>query len=111
MSSASAGKFQDHYEVLGVEHKASSDAVQLAYARLAEKYHPKVGATPDHEKYDAVVLAFEILSDPELRKDFDKLKGIVEIDEVFIGGRLNSFVDCVAGKHITYKQLTAEVTA
>jgi hypothetical protein len=76
MSSASAGKFQDHYEVLGIDYKVSPEAVQTAYARLAEKFHPRTGATPDPEKYDAVTLAFEVLSDPSLRKDFDKLKGI-----------------------------------
>ena len=76
MSSASAGKFQDHYEVLGVEHKASMDAVQVAYARLAEQFHPKTGFTPDFDKFEAAALAFEVLSDPELRREFDKLKGI-----------------------------------
>ncbi len=76
MSSASAGRFQDHYEVLGVDHKASSDAIQSAYARLSDKYNPQTGSAPDHDKFEAVTLAFEVLSDPELRGDFDKLKGI-----------------------------------
>lgn len=75
MSSASAGKFQDHYEVLGVDHKAGSEAIQTAYARLAGKYNPQ-GSAPDHEKFEAVTLAFEVLSDADLRSDFDKLKGI-----------------------------------
>jgi hypothetical protein len=76
MSAPSAGKFQDHYEVLGVEHKAGTDAIKVAYARLAEKFHPATGFTPDPEKYDAISLAFEVLCDPELRREFDKLKGI-----------------------------------
>lgn len=76
MSAPAAGKFQDHYEVLGVEHRASTDAIQLAYTRLAEKLHPVNGFTPDPEKFEAVALAYEVLSDPELRREFDKLKGI-----------------------------------
>lgn len=76
MSAASAGKFQDHYEVLGVEHRASSDAIKTSYARLSETFHPRNGFAPDEEKYEAVQLAFEVLSDPELRREFDKLKGI-----------------------------------
>ena len=52
------------------------DAIRFAYANLADRYHPRAGLEPNQEKYDAVTLAFEILSDPELRKDFDKLKGI-----------------------------------
>jgi hypothetical protein len=85
MSSAAAGKFQDHYEVLGVDHKAGPDAIQLSYARLADKYHPK-GMNPDPEKYEAVTLAFEVLSDPELRQDFNKLKGIGEEDKPKFSG-------------------------
>jgi hypothetical protein len=76
MSAPAAGKFQDHYEVLGVEHRAGTDAIQSAYARLSAKYNPQGGSAPDHEKFEAVTLAFEVLSDPELRGDFDKLKGI-----------------------------------
>ncbi len=76
MSSPAAGKFQDHYEVLGVDHKAGSDAIQASYARMAEKYHPKTGILPDAEKFESITLAFEVLSDPELRSEFNKLKGI-----------------------------------
>jgi len=86
MSSASAGRFQDHYEVLGVEHKAGSDAIQVAYARLADKYNPRTGAMPDAEKYDSILLAFEVRSDPELRIDFDKQKGIGEEDKPKFSG-------------------------
>jgi curved DNA-binding protein CbpA len=76
MSSAVAGKFQDHYALLGVEPKASSDAIQAAYARLAEKYHPNSGEMADKDKFEAVNLAFEVLSDPILRAEFDKIKGV-----------------------------------
>jgi len=86
MSSAAAGKFQDHYEVLGLDPKAGSDAIQASYARLAEKYHPKTGAVPDVEKFDAITLAFEVLSDPELRAEFNKLKGVGEEDKPKFSG-------------------------
>lgn len=91
MSAPAAGKFQDHYEVLSVEHKAPSEAIQSAYARLSAKFHPKNGSTPDQEKFDAVTLAFEVLSDPELRRDFDKIKGIGGEDKPQFSGR--SFFD------------------
>ncbi|MFM2123739.1 MAG: hypothetical protein RL328_190 [Acidobacteriota bacterium] len=73
--------------MLGVEHKAGTDAIQLAYARLAEKFHPITGATPDKEKFEAVGLAFEVLSDPDLRRDFDKLKGIGGEEKPKFSGR------------------------
>ncbi|MEO5926335.1 MAG: J domain-containing protein [Bryobacteraceae bacterium] len=87
MSSASAGKFQDHYEVLGVEYKAQAEAIQIAYSRLADKYNPRTGTFPDAEKFESVNLAYEVLSDPELRADFDKLKGIGEEDKPKFSGR------------------------
>ncbi len=76
MSSAAAGKFQDHYEVLGIDPKADSDSVQRAYTKLAQKYHPGNLDTGDQEKFEAVNLAFEILSDPILRPEFDRVKGV-----------------------------------
>lgn len=73
--------------MLGVEHKASTDAIQSAYARLSEKFHPKTGITPDLDKYEGITLAFEVLSDPDLRKDFDKLKGIGGEEKPRFSGR------------------------
>jgi hypothetical protein len=76
MSASLAGKFQDHYAILGIDPKASSDALQSAYSKLAQKYHPDNPETGSSEKFDAVNLAYEVLSDPELRREFNKLKGI-----------------------------------
>src|SRR4051812_35907831 len=80
MSSPSAGKFQDHYEVLAIDPKAGPEAIGLAYSKLAQKYHPSNLSTGDKEKFEAVNLAFEVLSDLQLRKDFDKLKGVGDED-------------------------------
>jgi curved DNA-binding protein CbpA len=76
MSAPLAGKFQDHYAVLGIEPKSDSATIQQAYAKLAQRYHPKNSATGDAEMFEAVNTAYETLSDPELRAVFDKLKGI-----------------------------------
>jgi hypothetical protein len=76
MSAPVAGKFQDHYAVLGIEPKSDSETVQRAYSRLAEKYHPNNSATGNKEKFEAVNLAYEVLSDPALRREFDALKGL-----------------------------------
>lgn len=76
MSAPVAGKFQDHYIVLELEPKASSENIQQSYARLARKYHPNTPDTGDRDKFEAVNLAYEVLSDPGLRREFDKLKGL-----------------------------------
>jgi hypothetical protein len=76
MSAPLAGKFQDHYAVLGVEPRSDSDTIQQAYSKLAQRYHPKNATTGDAEKFEAVNAAYETLSDPDLRSVFDKLKGV-----------------------------------
>ena len=76
MSAPLAGKFQDHYALLGVDPKSDSDTIQQAYAKLAQKYHPNSAGTANPEKFAAVNLAYEILSDPAARSEFDKLKGV-----------------------------------
>jgi curved DNA-binding protein CbpA len=78
MSAPLAGKFTDHYEVLGVEPKAEMETIKAAYARLAQLYHPNNPETGDKEKFELVAGSYEILCDPVLRKEFDKVKGIGE---------------------------------
>jgi curved DNA-binding protein CbpA len=76
MSAPLAGKFQDHYVVLEVDPKADLGTIQEAYTELSEKYHPGTPITGDQEKFDAVNLAYEVLSDTTLRHQFDGLKGL-----------------------------------
>jgi hypothetical protein len=76
MSAPLAGKFQDHYQVLGIDSKSDSGTIQAAYTKLAQKFHSRNKDTGNQEKFEAVNLAYEILSNPALRQEFDKLKGI-----------------------------------
>jgi curved DNA-binding protein CbpA len=76
MSSSLPGKFQDHYIALGLEPRAESEAIQAAYSKLARMYHPDNPETGDEIKFEAVNMAYEVLSDPVMRIEFDKLKGI-----------------------------------
>ncbi len=89
MSAPLAGKFQDHYAILGIEPKSDSETIQRAYAKLAQKYHPKNAETGNAEMFEAVNMAYETLSDPQLREIFDKVKGIGQDD----GGPKFSGVD------------------
>lgn len=68
-----AGK-RDYYEVLGVNRDADDNAIKKAYRKLAKKYHPDVnkGNAQAEEKFKEVTEAYEILSDPEKRKLYDR---------------------------------------
>lgn len=76
MSAPLAGKFQDHYLILGITPKADTETIQNAYIQAAKKYSPDNPLTGDEEKFDAINLAYEVLSDPQLRVEFDKVKGL-----------------------------------
>jgi hypothetical protein len=76
MSSPVAGKFQDHYVVLGIDPKSDSDTIQKAYAKLAQKYYPNNPVTGNQEMFESINTAYETLSDPELRSVFDKVTGV-----------------------------------
>jgi curved DNA-binding protein CbpA len=88
MASGPAGKFQDHYKLLSVDPKADLDEIRNAHTRLVKLFHPNTGKDPNKEKYDAVNLALEVLTDPDARKIFDQLRtGANEDDqEIFFSG-------------------------
>lgn len=93
-----SGKFQDHYAILGIDTKATSDAIHKAYSALAAKYHARNGETRDQAKYEAVTRAFEVLSDPEARRAFDALlpKSQAETSSVPTFGGLEFFESLTA---------------
>ena len=74
MSTSVAGKFQDHYGVLGVEPNSDTEVIHRAYSALAARFHPDNRQTADKARFAAVTLAYEVLSDPEARKTFDAIR-------------------------------------
>lgn len=64
---------RDHYAVLGVDPTASARQVTSAYRALVRLLHPDTRpAEPGSaERLGAVVAAYEVLHDPELRAAYD----------------------------------------
>src|SRR5690606_7700092 len=73
---APMAEITDYYQVLEVDEGASAEEVKKAYRRLARTYHPD--RNPDdpeaEERFKAVQEAYEVLSDPQKRKAYDRAR-------------------------------------
>jgi curved DNA-binding protein len=64
---------RDYYDVLGVSRDASPEELQQAYRRLARANHPDINKDPGaEERFKEINEAYSALSDPELRKKYDR---------------------------------------
>src|ERR1700716_1377604 len=69
-----AVQFRDYYETLAVPKTASEDEIKSAFRKLARKHHPDVAKDKKaaEEKFKEINEAYEVLSDPEKRKKYDR---------------------------------------
>jgi len=59
------------YESLGVSKNATQDEIKKAYRKLVREVHPDKN-TGDEERFKEVQGAYDVLSDPEKRKQYDR---------------------------------------
>jgi molecular chaperone DnaJ len=62
------------YDTLGVSKSASADEIKKAYRKLAREYHPdrNPGDASAEEKFKEVQHAYDVLSDDDKRKQYDR---------------------------------------
>eukprot|EP00188_Purpureofilum_apyrenoidigerum_P003983 Plantae.Rhodophyta-Purpureofilum_apyrenoidigerum.ctg43259.p1 GENE.Plantae.Rhodophyta-Purpureofilum_apyrenoidigerum.ctg43259~~Plantae.Rhodophyta-Purpureofilum_apyrenoidigerum.ctg43259.p1 ORF type:complete len:137 (-),score=20.60 Plantae.Rhodophyta-Purpureofilum_apyrenoidigerum.ctg43259:503-913(-) len=68
---------EDLYKVLGISREARAKDIRAAYRRMAVKWHPDKNISRRREAeevFKRVAVAFEVLSDPEKRYQYDQCK-------------------------------------
>ncbi|KAI8713129.1 hypothetical protein NCS52_01256300 [Fusarium sp. LHS14.1] len=65
---------EDYYKILGVDRSASNKQLKQAYRQLSKKFHPdkNPGDNTAHDKFVEVSEAYDVLSDEDTRKVYDK---------------------------------------
>jgi DnaJ family protein B protein 4 len=86
------------YSTLGVESGATQEDIKKAYRKLSMRWHPDKNPAPEAtEKFKELSIAYDILSDPVKRNEYDNKNGglgfdmtsvnIPDLFKVFMGGQ------------------------
>ncbi len=62
----------DYYKALGVAESATDKDITRAYRKLAKEHHPDSGG--DEERFKEISAAYDVLGDPEKRKEYDHIR-------------------------------------
>jgi WD40 repeat protein len=66
---------ENYYAILGVPLDADSDTLKRAYRQLARRYHPDLAGPEGAVQMKRINRAYDVLSDPEKRLNYDTILG------------------------------------
>ena len=87
----------DYYEVMQINRNADIETVQRVYRFMAARFHPDNRNTGDVERFLLLRQAYEVLSDPERRQQYDAQSAAADSEPLDIF-ELQDFVDGTDGE-------------
>lgn len=74
LSTTSIHTAKDHYNILGLSHKATQAEIKSAYYNLSKVYHPdkNQGSPTAAIKFRDITEAYEVLGNVRMRRLYDK---------------------------------------
>ncbi|MDH6182480.1 molecular chaperone DnaJ [Microbacteriaceae bacterium SG_E_30_P1] len=90
---------KDFYAVLGVSKDVSEAELKKTYRKLARQYHPdsNPGNAAAEAKFKEISEANSVLSDPELRREYDQIRAMGSGARFTAGGQPGNFEDVFGG--------------
>lgn len=84
---------KDYYRVLGVSDTASAKDIKSAYRKLSRQYHPdaNAGDASAEERFKEISAAYDVVGDPERRKEYDEVRRLGPAAAGFPGGGAGGF--------------------
>ncbi|KAK9069514.1 hypothetical protein SSX86_011418 [Deinandra increscens subsp. villosa] len=85
-------KPKDYYRILEVDYEATEEEIRSNFIRLALKWHPdkKKGEDSATSKFQEINEAYQVLSDPIRKEEYDK-KGMLYLYDYNIVDYLNRY--------------------
>jgi DnaJ-class molecular chaperone len=89
---------KDLYTTLGIEKTADAAEVKRAYRKLTQQFHPdkNPGDKKAEDRFKEVSSAYEVLSDPDKRKNYDEF-GDISLTQGFDADRARAYSQATRG--------------
>jgi curved DNA-binding protein CbpA len=78
----------NYYAVLGVDADADEKTIRSAFRALARRYHPDAGEGSSEAKFRQVLQAYEVLSNPVRRRQYDQSRAALKTRPPFSFGEV-----------------------